>query len=650
MKTKFLISGAVLALGAVFGVSALVAHGSIAAQAAPDTDAPRVDNFRLTTADRQSYELYRMRDAAAIVIVTQANGCAPLAAQADALKAVKAANAGKNVEFLMLNSSLKDTADKTAAETAIFDTPVLMDEQQLAGEQLGVVGAGETIIVNPKTWSVAWRGPSAQTGVALDGVLAGKAPASVAPSAICQVAFPDRAKHEQFAKISYVHDVAPIIKAKCAECHEPGGIGPMQLTSYEKIKAFAPMIREVVRTKRMPPWHADPDIGKFHDDSSLTAAQVRTLVHWVEAGAPRGDGADPLAKVAFQAPEWPLGKPDLILDIPAYQIPGSGVVQYQRPFTPNPGTEGRWLRASTFKIDQRQAVHHVLTGYIADPPKSGNYASEALWGTTLGTFAVGTNPTIMPKDLGAYIPAGGAVGFQNHYTPFGKAVTDKSQIGLYFYKEKPKLVMRTNTILDATIMIPANTERHKELAYLTFPKEALLYGAFIHSHYRGSGSELRIVYPDGTSKPLISVPKYDFNWQRDYSFDVPIKVPAGSKLVATYIYDNSKRNPANPDPNRVVPWGEQSFDEMLYTTLRYRWMDETSADEAVGKAHDAEMMAMRNLGMMDDNLDGKIAMSEIKGAVAQPIKARFAQLDANHDGYLDGKELAILNRAKISDH
>jgi thiol-disulfide isomerase/thioredoxin len=640
MKTRLWTAGATVAVLAT-GLIGLAVVKAPSARADVAGAVPKVDNFRLTSADHQSYELYRMKDDAAIVLVTQAAGCGPLRQAAPALKQLGADYAGKGVDVLMLNSSLKDTVDQTAAEAASagYAAPVLMDGQQLVGEQLGVKSAGEAIIVNPKTWSVAWRGPVAGASDALSDVMAGHEPKAGAAVNVCPIAFPDRAKATQFAKISYAKDIAPIIQTKCAGCHEPGGIGPMPLTSYDKVKGFAPMIREVVRTKRMPPWHADPAINHFQDDGGLTAQETRTLVHWIEGGAPRGTGDDPLTKVALQAPEWPLGPPDEIIDVPAYTIPANGIVNYQRPFAPNPATEGKWLRASTFQIDQRQAVHHILTGYIANPPKSGTEAVESLWGTTLGTFAVGTNPMQMPKDLGAYIPAGGAIGFQNHYTPFGKEVVAKSKIGLYFYKEQPKLVMRTNTIVDPTILIPANTERHKEVAYLTFPHEAIVYGAFIHAHYRGSGSELKIITPDGKSKVLISIPKYDFNWQRDYSFDQPVTVPAGSKLVATYIYDNSKRNPANPDPNRVVPWGEQSFDEMLYTTLRYRWTDETSSDQAVGKAHDAEMMGQRYMGIFDDNLDGVIQKSELKSKTGDALKARFDTFDINHNGVLELNEV-----------
>ncbi len=650
MWAAALVSVSAMALG----YAAVDGLGVIGAQAQA-TQGARVDNFRLTSHDLNSYELYRMKDAAAVVILTQGNGDAIGRQYAPDFKALKAAFEGKKVEFLMLNSNLQDKREAIRDEAISYgyDTPILMDQNQLVGEQLAVTRTAEVFVIDPKTWTVAYRGPlndrvskdgakaAASNDYAKDAISAviggRKVAMATRPAAGGMlISFPERGKS---GAVSYVQTIAPIVKDKCVECHQPGGIGPMQLTSYEQIKGFAPMIRETIRTKRMPPWHAEPGIGSFEEDHSLTSAEIKTLVHWVEAGAPRGSGADPLTKVTFKAPEWPMGKPDVILDVPAYKIPASGVVDYQRPFTINPGTEGRWLRATSFKIDNRQAVHHILTGYIAEPPKTGNRASESLWGATLGTYAVGTNDYIAPKDVGTYIPAGGAVGFQNHYTPFGKEVEDKTQIGLYFYKEQPKMVMRTMTIIDPTIRIKAETERHVEKAYLSFPKEAILYGAFLHAHYRGSGVTLAMKHPDGREELLIAVPRYDFNWQRDYTFKTPIKVPAGAKLISTYTYDNSIRNPANPDAKREVPWGEQSWDEMHYTTLRYRWIDETSTNKV---NHDAAMRATATLGMFDENIDDKLQMSELKGNQANAIRVGFATFDLNKDGALDAKELAAL--------
>jgi hypothetical protein len=537
---------------------------------------------------------------------------------------------------MMLNSNLKDSREAIQAEATKvgYDTPILMDSFQLVGESLGVTRSAEAIVVDPKTWQVAWRGRVADAAKALDALTAGQ-PVTVAQSSAAgaQIAFPARGA----TNVSYSKDVAPILEKKCVACHEEGGIGPFAMKDYAAVKGFSPMIREVIRTDRMPPYHADPHVGKFSDDKRLTADETKTLVHWIEAGAPRGDGPDPLGAVRHVAAEWPLGKPDLIINVPAYTIPASGVVDYQRPAVANQMPEGKWVRASTVKPGSRQGVHHLLTGWMAEMPADGR-SSETKWAASLGAgYAVGAESSIMPANTGTYLPAGGAIGFQAHYTPFGKEAVDKSQIALYFYDKPPELIMHSVVVIDNTISIPANDGHHQEIAYVEFPHDALLYSAFPHAHYRAYSSDLWIRYPDGKEKLLLSLPRYDFNWQRSYTFDKPIAVPAGSKLIAHYIYDNSKRNPSNPDPKINVTWGEQSFQEMLFTSLSFRWAEET-AEHRVN--YDGEMNANRLMGMMDDNLDGKIEKAELKSRIGEQLGKFFDVLDKNHDGALDRTELA----------
>jgi len=596
-----------------------------------------VDNFMLVDANLEAHELYRLADASAIVIVTQANGDAVLRGQAAALNALAKAYGEKGVEFRMLNSSLKDSRESVRAEIekAGYAIPVLMDNNQLIGESLGVTRSAEAYVIDPKTWTVAWRGPVEGAQAALDAVLAGKpAPATTLASNGALIDFPERAANH--AKLTYVKDVAPILEKNCVACHQEGGIGPMQLTSYEMVKGFSPMIREVIRTDRMPPYNADPHVGRFSDNKNLTPAEIKTLVHWVEAGAPRGEGADPLAAKKRVAAEWPLGKPDLILDIPEYKVPASGVVDYQRPFTLNPLTEGKWIRATTVKPGDRQAVHHVLTGWMKEAPANG-VASETRWRGSVGGYAVGAESNIYSGEVGTFLPAGGAVGFQMHYTPYGKETVDRTQIGVYFRDDAPKYVMRNVVIIDGTIEIQPHAARHKETAYVEFPKDALLYSAFPHAHYRAYSSDLWLQTPDGKNTLLLSLPRYDFNWQRSYTFAEPIKIPAGSKLIANYVYDNSKRNPSNPDPSIKVTWGEQSHEEMLFTSVAFRWLDET-AEKQVDS--DARFAPTRMLGMMDDNIDGKLQKAELRGQMGQMLGRFWAAIDKNKDEALDRTELA----------
>ena len=635
---------ALLASAAVIGgctgdatAPTVMAHG-VGAAATASAAPPVVGNFMLVDVNMEAHELYRLADAKAVVIVTQSNGDAVMRGQAGDLKALKAAYAAKGVEFMMLNSNLNDSREAIQSEAAKagYDTPILMDSSQLVGESLGVTRSAEVVVVNPKTWTLVYRGNLADGSAAkaLDALAAGQQVAigSAAPSRGAAIAFPDRGP----MTVSYVKDVAPILEAKCVACHEEGGIGPFAMTDYSMVKGFAPMIREVIRTDRMPPYHADPHVGKFSDDKRLTADETKTIVHWVEAGAPRGEGRDPLGAVKHVAAEWPLGKPDLIINVPAYTIPASGVVDYQRPAVPGQLTEGKWVRASTVKPGSRQGVHHLLTGWMAEMPANGK-SSETKWAASLGAgYAVGAESSIEPANAGVYLPPGGAYGFQAHYTPFGKEAVDKSQIALYFYDKPPELILHSVVVIDPTIEIPANEGRHKEVAYVRFPHDALLYSAFPHAHYRAYSSDLWIQYPDGTQKLLLSLPRYDFNWQRSYTFAEPVKVPAGSRLIAHYVYDNSKRNPTNPDSNIKVSWGEQSFQEMLFTSLSYRWVGETATHRV---AYDEEMGKTRMLGMMDDNIDGKLQKTELRGQMGNMLLKYFDVLDKNHDGSLDADEL-----------
>jgi peroxiredoxin len=635
------------------GLVGPAAHKAIAAEAA-SAQPLRVDNFMLVDQDLASHELYRLSDKPAIVLITQMNGCPISRSQAPAYKELQQQFAAKGVEFMMLNSATQDgrEAIQKEAKDAGYDMPVLMDANQLVGESLGVQRTAEVYVINPKTWQVVYHGPvddrsdygGGQKKVehrfaadALDSLLAGK-PVQTASlqSKGCLIDFPAKAKP---TKISYAHDVAPILEKNCVSCHQKGSIGPFSMDNYAMVKGFAPMIREVIRTDRMPPYNADPHVGKFSDNKNLSPQDAKTLVHWIEDGSPRGEGADPLAAKQHIAQEWPLGKPDLVLEVPAYTIPATGVVDYQRPYVKNPLTEGKWIRASTIKVEQRQGVHHLLTGYMKDIPTAGQTANESRWGSSVGGYAVGAESEVAPTNVGTYLPPGGAIGMQAHYTPFGKEVVDHSKIGLYFYKagETPKMVMHNSVVVDNSIVIPAGEARHKEIAYLEFPHDALLYSAFPHAHYRGYASDLWIRYPDGKEKLLLSLPRYDFNWQRDYTFSEPVKVPAGSKLVVHFIYDNSKENPANPDSTKTVVWGDQSWEEMFYTAVRFRWTEETS--DHMLASYDQDLNRDRMFGMLDDNLDGKIQKAELKGQMGNMLIKYFDVLDKNHDGALDHAEM-----------
>jgi hypothetical protein len=306
--------------------------------------------------------------------------------------------------------------------------------------------------------------------------------------------------------------------------------------------------------------------------------------------------------------------------------------------------EGRWMKATTFKVTDRQVVHHILTGVVDGDFKEGDTATEMSWGASLGGYGPGRGSNIEPADTGVWVPPSGGVAFQNHYTPYGRETTEQTQMGIYFYPkgQEPKYVLRTFGIFDFSIVIPAGEERHAESAYVNIPHDALIYGLTPHAHHRGASANVSIIYPNGKEEMLLALPRYDFNWQYEYMLKTPVKAPAGSKIVTRWTFDNSTRNPQNPDPKREIRWGEQSSEEMLAMYFHYRWMDETVAHQV--PQYEKEMQGGLMLGVMDDSMDGKLQPAELKGNLGENLRKYFALIDTNKDGGISQAELTAAQK------
>ena len=554
-------------------ICCLIAHSSWSA-----TPGQTIDNFALLDQRGKFHELYYLSDMKAVVLMTHDNECEKTAPTITTLEQVKSAYAGKGVEFLMLN--LNDDRDSVAAQTTIAkgSIPVLMDTAHFVGEALEARRAGELFVIDPQGWKLLYRGPldrskssngSALLRSTLDAAVGGTATAQKAVSVNgCKVSIP-KAKTPG-DRVAYSQHVAPLLIDNCVTCHRTGGIAPFAMTDYNIVKGFAPMIREVIRTKRMPPWHADPHIGTFQGDRSLTTAEAQTIVHWIESGTPRGKGSDPLAELTRTWPEWEFGQPDLVVEIPAFDVPATGTIDYQRHTIKNPTGRDLWLRASDILPGDRSVLHHVLIGSDdARLPAQERRLRSAVG--TIGVYVPGGGPFQYPADTGVFVPADASFTFQMHYTSSGKAVRDVTRAGFYFLPP-PKYELKTRLLAKTGLKIPANTKEYTDSMAQRVSQDILAYAFFPHAHFRGRASNFQVQYPDGREEVLLSVPKYDFNWQTTYSLTTPKLIPAGSRIVHTTTYDNSTQNKANPDPNRVVPWGEQSWDEMLYGTVIYREM------------------------------------------------------------------------------
>jgi hypothetical protein len=573
-----------------------------------------VENFRLIDQQGSSHELYYLSDMKAVVLVAHGNSCKTSAAAEKALDALKVKYQGQPVEFLAIDSNLGDTREAVQKDLkdSGTDIPVLNDPLQLIGESMNLAHNGEVLVIDPKNnWHLMYRGQAASgaNNYAADALAAtlGGSEVKVKETHLsgCDIAMPDqtRAAKAEHAKISYEKTIAPMLADHCVSCHRDGGIAPWAMTNYQMVKGYSPMIREVLRTKRMPPWHADPHFGVFSNDRSLTVEQTKELVFWIEAGAPRGEGTDPLLAVKKDWPVWQLGKPDLIVDMPTFEVPATGVIPYQMWMVKNPLDHDVWVRAVDFLPGARSNLHHIIAtiggemvgtggadqpGSAAfDPSKLSPEERKALMEKirkargdsdgSLADYVPGAEPLRIPPEAGILLKAGASFGFQAHYTTNGKAATDHTKMGLYFMDAPPEYRYRAAVMANPTISIPAGDKAYTNDATHTFDKQVLVYSLHPHAHFRGSAAEFTAIYPDGHQQVLLNVPKYDFNWQTTYELKEPIVLPPGTTIRYQMTYDNSAQNVANPDPKRTVPWGQQTWDEMLYGVVRFRYLTQDAA-------------------------------------------------------------------------
>lgn len=572
----------------VAGFMGLSLTGSVMALAVGD----RVENFRLMDHTGASHELHYFADAPAMVLMTHNTSCPTLSDSLQSLTSIHQQFAPEGAEIMLINSDLRDNRSsvQAAADQAGIELPILLDTTQIIGENLLAATAGETLVIDPSTWTLAYRGDADGAKLAVAQLVQGDTVTAVSrtnATSGCLVDFPELARRAEHKTISYADTIAPMLNDNCVSCHREGGIGPWAMTDYNMVRGFSLMIREVVRTQRMPPWHADPHVGEFSNDRSLSDEQIRTLVHWIEAGSPRGEGADLLAQNAQQWPMWVMGEPDVIIEIPPEDVPASGVVDYKYKMVTNPLDQDVWVKAAEIIPGDRSVLHHVITSF-GELETEGRRAGRLKRGTGggLGGYVPGAVGKPFPEDTGILLPAGATIEFQMHYTPAGLATTDTSRMGLYLHKAPPKHKLGSMILLNPRILIPAGAPNHSEVMVRTFDQDVLVYSLLPHAHYRGKASEFVAHLPDGTKETLLSVPRYDFNWQTNYDLEEPRFLPAGTKMVHRTWWDNSARNPANPDATRDVPWGQQSWDEMLFGSVRYRVVEADAEQSVVGGGMD----------------------------------------------------------------
>jgi len=363
--------------------------------------------------------------------------------------------------------------------------------------------------------------------------------------------------------VTFAKDVAPILYRNCVECHRPTMFAPMSLVTYEEARPWARAIKQRVVKREMPPWSADSPVGTFKNDPRLAQKDIDTIVAWVDGGAAKGDDRDLPAAPKF-ADGWTIGKPDAIFAMTEeFKVPAEGAVPYQYIRIPTNLTEDKWIQAIEIKPGNRAVVHHVIAS--AQPMGSGLSASDERTPGRVGLGGVTPNKPgiVYEPGVARLLPARTEIVLQMHYTTNGEATTDRTSIGVIYAKEPPKKTFGGGTVLSLGFMIPPGADRHEVRASTTLRQDTVLSTMTPHMHVRGRDMTYVAHYPDGRSETLLSVPKYDFNWQITYELAQPKVLPKDTRLEVIAHFDNSAGNLYNPDPSQTVRWGEQTWEEMM---------------------------------------------------------------------------------------
>src|SRR5262245_7280003 len=219
----------------------------------------------------------------------------------------------------------------------------------------------------------------------------------------------------QAPPVTFTRDVAPILYAHCTECHRRGQIAPMSLLNYEEARPWARSMRRMVVERRMPPWFADPHVGTFANDASLSERDIDIITRWVDGGAPPGDPAE-MPRTPVYSEGWRIGTPDLVVSVSQpFTIPASGIIDYQYFDIPTGLKTDRWVQAVEIRPSDRRVLHHAsvfLRAPGVEPRPGPSAAGEKCaaevcgdvegvpLGETLTITAVGTPPEVYPRGTG----------------------------------------------------------------------------------------------------------------------------------------------------------------------------------------------------------------------------------------------------------
>lgn len=478
------------------------------------------------------------------------------------------------------------------------DFPILFDSSGLLQQALKPSHVPEAIVLDRNCQLVyrgaidnAWealgrRRPKAEKEFVADAITAAldnKLPAIAETKAVgCLIEYFESGVGS--AKVTYTRDIAPIVQARCLNCHREGQVAPFALGDYEQTAKRAGQIVRVTQERIMPPWIPSPGHDKFVGERWLTDHELKLFQTWEQSGRARGDDAD-LPPAPKFAEGWQLGEPDLIVKMPQpFAVPADGPDLLQNFFIPIDIPEDKLVAAVEFHPGNKRVCHHAVLfldgsgqarklDQATREPGYANFGGPGfLPSGALGGWSVGNTPRPLPNGMGRYLKKGSDLVVQMHYHPTGKAETDQSEIGLYFVKKpvaeslkEPAKLVGSIWMANYEMDIPAGEQHYSRSTSYTLPKEVIMVGVVPHMHLLGKAMKVTATLPDKSVKTLIDFQNWNYNWQDEYYYERPFKLPAGTRLHVEAVFDNSADNPSNPSsPPQRVTWGDGTTDEMLF--------------------------------------------------------------------------------------
>lgn len=625
------------------------------------------------------HKLSDFADQEAVVFAMTGTGCPLCLKYSPSLAAIEQQYRDRNVVFVFVNPNESEGEQRIreAVKQHGFQGHYVSDGAMRLPAALGAETTTEVFVVD-RARTLVYRGAfDDQYGFgyslseprnnyltdALDAVLAGSTPsiqATTSPG--CQLFYgksdvPDSDTPDTTTAITYHNRVSRIIQANCIECHRNDGIAPIAFETYGEVKDYANMIGNVVDRGIMPPWFAapqttvarlsessssrpdsesqatvnEPSSLHWSNDRSLSAREKIDLFAWIKSGAPEGDPADAPLPKSFPG-GWLIGKPDAVFEFPRpIPVKATGIMPYKNVTVETELSEDRWVQAIEVRPGQLDVVHHVIVSLRTDGEDVDE--RDGYW----GAYVPGNSTLVYPDGYARLLPKGAKLRFQMHYTPNGTATEDSTRIGVVYAKQPPRHEVKVAGIANGNIRIPAHASNHEEFATLRLPFDVQVLSFLPHMHLRGKAARYEAVTAAGT-ETLLDIPHYDFNWQLLYQLAEPKMLRQGDTIRFTGWFDNSENNPANPDPNKTVRWGQQTEDEMHLGYVEY-----IVPGAKLGQSLTGLKAGRSGSARIDGRVDGEVRIGG-KGVNVSELIGAIRQLDRNQDGDLFLAEVPVKHR------